>query len=460
MATPPMAMPIAHPPDGTDPEDHYAAFGDAVQAAWSSGDGLSIYLGDDDSVPVLHAPLHALVFFLPAGTAPAEGADPVSEPTLLLKTWPSDFFLLADTLDGPVPSVTTLSNVDPDSLQEAAEDLLAAMPIDIDPGEVADRVDAFKAGEAALKATAGAVLGKAGPAADGDDDGAGGGDGANLPRRVSLRMQAPDGSELHPVYYLGKMATAAGIDLGAHPLLKLLDFTAAEDPDLASQLVRIEEPGDPGTFRPADRGLFKTLSPKVRLSVPSDEGMRVWIADRTGEERDVTDEFTFDADGGAAEGVLDEADHRSGTRALRVGGPAEATVRFILYSDDELNVPVPYPDESEVPTHVPQITRSDLLIGVIFAEGVSDAAMGEVLRRRRVLPVSLIRPSDYVTVRRPSHVDIFDTLEALQDEALVDHAFVPGTIHINSEHRGAIEHPVWIEDRDFTLDLDVPLPVA
>lgn len=445
------ALPVAQPPANTDPAAYYALFSSNIQASWSPASGLVIRLGAADPVPTLHVPLHALVRFVPSGQPLEEGGTPIVENTLVLRTWPVDFLKLGAALGEPVPALIVLGNVDRDTARDAGRKLVESAPIEIDPSAIADILDSYLEGSTKLLASASEKLGNANVDPNQPD----------LPRRVTVRMYDQAGSELNPLYYLQIFAELAGIDIDANPLLSLLDFASATEPSLISQLVQIEDPGSPGEYRPADYGLFATLTPRVQVTIPDGTAvgaLEATITDPFNQTFDISDQFTYDTAGGAAFAILTDTVTDLGIHILSVSAPFKATLRFMLYGPDEPEVPINIVDESYVPTHVPTITRSDKLIGVEFVDGISDKQMSAILRKHHLYAVSLIRTWDYVTVVIPTGSPIFEKLSAITAEDQIDHAFIPGNARVNSNvRRGQQDTLVLILKEDFEYDESPPV---
>jgi hypothetical protein len=207
-----VSMPLATPPDGVDPATFYASFAGKLKASWTPAAGLVIWTDADPNIARLHSPLKAAMSFVPLGTS-LDGT-PVAENTLVLRTWPTAYLSIKESIPSP-PTEVRLHNVDPELVRAVAMDLFASV------GRSPEMADYFMTGNGLLLVPAGAPIGGSAPAA--------GGPSAATPNRVTISMFGSDGAPANPVQFLVDAAAYAGIDTTLHPVLAGLNLTGWVD---------------------------------------------------------------------------------------------------------------------------------------------------------------------------------------------------------------------------------------
>src|SRR5438105_15285461 len=190
MADPAMTMPIAVPDTGIDPATYYTQFADNLDATYTEASGLLISVADDPTLARLYAPIKSAMRFAPAGTEINGTA--LATDSLLLATWPTTFPAAKTALGASAPAQLRFENVD------AAEVRAAVTPIYQAIGKGAEALDAFLAGNGALRVQAGDVVGL--PATDA-------GAPPTTPRQMRLLAYDGAGVELNAVQFLSDLAT-------------------------------------------------------------------------------------------------------------------------------------------------------------------------------------------------------------------------------------------------------------
>lgn len=201
------ALPIAVPPEGTDPLTFYGTFSGKISASWTPATALVVWLDASPDIARLHAPMKAAMRFVPTGTE-LHGA-PAPADILILQTWPIDYARAKEELAGVIPSVIQIENVDRPAVRAAVSTLFTAI------GRNEAAVDSFMTGDGLLKVGAGIDIGAAAPGS--------GAPSPATPNKVTIRLYDGEGQEANPVQFFSEAAEQAGIDGSAHPLLSLLD---------------------------------------------------------------------------------------------------------------------------------------------------------------------------------------------------------------------------------------------
>src|SRR6266508_2443022 len=202
------SLPIAVPPEGSDPATFYATFSGKISATWTPATDLIVWLDASPDIARLHAPMKAAMRFVPSGSD--LNGSPANSDTLVLQTWPTDYANAKQELTAAIPSVIQIENVERTVVRTAVQTLYTAL------GRNEAAVDSFMNGDGLLKVDAGAEIGMA-AAGSGPPSPA-------TPNQVTLHLYSGDGSRANPVQFFSEAADQAGIDKTMHPLLTQLDL--------------------------------------------------------------------------------------------------------------------------------------------------------------------------------------------------------------------------------------------
>lgn len=202
------SLPIAVPPEGSDPVIFYGTFSGKISASWTPTTDLVVWLDASPDIARLHTPMKAAMRFVPTGTE-LDGT-PTTADTLILQTWPTDYVNAKQELTAAIPSVIQIENVDGSAVRAAVRTLFTAI------GRDEAAVDNFMAGDGLLKVDAGTDIGAAAAGS--------GAPSPATPNQVKIHLYDGEGQTVNPVQFFSEVADQAGIDKTLHPLLSQLDL--------------------------------------------------------------------------------------------------------------------------------------------------------------------------------------------------------------------------------------------
>ncbi len=210
------AMPVAVPPDGTDPTTYYAGFTNNFDASLIPGDGLRFWTTDDATLRKVHGILRGAMRYVDTGEV-LVGDELATAPSLLVKTWPTDFLVLRDGLLSPPIATITYEGVDASDVQSALEERIAEILGTVDPTELADMVSAFMSGSGSLVlAGTGSCIGGTALATDGPDPA--------LTRGTTVRFWDANDLQIEAGTALEQLQELVETDLTGHPLTSAVTF--------------------------------------------------------------------------------------------------------------------------------------------------------------------------------------------------------------------------------------------